>query len=75
MAAMSRSAYDCAAAPSQLTCQGTPKRSTNMPNRAAQNVCSSGITTVPPLARSPKTRSASATVGIWSESEKPFGAS
>lgn len=33
---------------SQLTIHGTPKRSTSMPKRAAQNVFSSGIRTLPP---------------------------
>ena len=38
--------------PSQLISHGMPKRSTTMPKRAAQNVFSSGITTLPSLASS-----------------------
>ena len=37
---------------SQLISQGMPKRSTSVPKRSAQNVFSSGTTTLPPLASS-----------------------
>jgi hypothetical protein len=46
-----------------------------MPNRAAQKVGASGMTTVPPFERSRKTRSASPTSVSCSDREKPFGAS
>jgi hypothetical protein len=46
-----------------------------MPKRSAQNVFSSGITTLPPSASSPKIRSASAALSIWTESVNPFGSS
>ena len=46
-------------AASALTNHGTPNRSINIPNRGAQNVSSSGITTRPPCASSRNTRSAS----------------
>src|SRR5688572_22429517 len=54
----------CSLHSSQLICHGMPKRSTSMPNRAAQNVFSSGSRTFPPLASSWKIRSASATLLI-----------
>ena len=60
---------------SQLISQGMPKRSTTMPNRAAQNVFSSGRPILPSCERSWKMRSASSVFEICSESENPFGSS
>ena len=56
-----------------LTIQGTPKRSTSMPNRSAQNDFSSGMVIWPPSASALKMRSASSTLSTWTLAQKPAG--
>ena len=56
---------------SQLIAQGTPKRSTSVPNATAQNVASSGWMTRPRSARASKTPRAVSMSGGLVVSEKP----
>src|SRR5205085_11313289 len=60
---------------SQLTIQGTPKRSVSMPKRIAQKVCWIGICTEPLAARAWKMRSAWAGSLTVTDTEKPLGMS
>ena len=50
----------------------TPKRSATMPKREEKKVLVSGICTCPPSARAANSRSASASSGAESDSEKPW---
>src|SRR5207245_10366193 len=52
--------------------QDTPKRSATMPKRGEKKVLVNGICTCPPSARAANSRSASASSGTVSESEKPW---
>src|SRR5919108_548020 len=51
---------------------GTPKRSATMPKREEKKVLVNGICTCPPSARAANSRSASASLGTVSDSEKPW---
>jgi hypothetical protein len=55
---------------SQLIIQAMPNLSTSMPNRAAQKVCWIGMVIDPPSAKAWKTRSASATLSMPSDTNE-----
>src|SRR5437016_1771008 len=54
------------------TIQDTPKRSATTPKRGEKNVLVNGICTCPPSAREVNARSAAASFGTVSDSEKPW---
>ena len=54
-----------------MTIHPTPKRSATMPKRGEKKVLVSGICTWPPSASAANSRSASASSGTVSDSEKP----
>src|SRR6185295_20214586 len=69
-----RSCYAAACcAFSQLTIQGIPNLSVNMPKRTAQNVSAMGIVTLPPSESAWKRRSASAGSVTFMLMENPCG--
>ena len=55
-----------------MTIHDTPKRSATMPKREEKNVLFNGICTCPPSASLANNRSASASLGTVSDSEKPW---
>src|ERR1700681_2145855 len=55
-----------------LTIHGVPKRSTSMPKASAQKVFAIGMVIWPPSPKAANIRWASAAVGEFTDSEKPF---